>query len=81
MRNLFFRVSKLYCLGASLVVVTEGAATHLKWEAMDRRERGRGWGQVGVGEGGRRTGARTQLNRTLQEASGVAAICTSTVSL
>ncbi len=49
----------------------DGEATQLKWEAMDRRERGRGRGRGrGAARGRwteRRTGARTQLNHNIRE--------------
>ena len=60
LRNLFFRVSTLYRLGASLVFVIDGEATQLKWGTLDKRE-GRGE------ERRRRTGRRTILQSYVNE--------------
>lgn len=71
LRNLVFRTLCLCQLGVKLVFVMDGAATELKWEVMDRRERGRGRGR---GEGcsrgrARKTGVRPVLNMNLREVS------------
>eukprot|EP00731_Ephydatia_muelleri_P007308 Em0003g1556a len=73
LRNLVFRTLCLCQLGVKLVFVMDGAATELKWEVMDRRERGRGRGR---GEGcsrgrARKTGVRPVLNMNLRECASL----------
>ena len=63
LRNLFFRVSTFYRLGANLVFVIDGEATQLKWATLDRREERR----RGRGGRGRTTGRRPQLQRYVTE--------------
>ena len=69
LRNLVFRTLCLCQLGVKLVFVMDGAATELKWEVMERRERGRGRGE-GCSRGRvRKTGVRPVLNMNLREVS------------
>ena len=69
LRNLFFRVSAFYRLGASLVFVVDGEATHLKWATLDKRVRdGPGEGpRAAEGVWKRSTGRRPQLQRYVRE--------------
>ena len=67
LRNLFFRIHRLYSEGVSLVMVVDGEATRLKWSTMDQREK------ASQGRGGayhhknRQTGRRTQLDSKIKE--------------
>ena len=66
LRNLFFRVTTFYRLGASLVFVVDGEATQLKWAAMETRA----WeGGEGERRRRRRTGRRPHLQSYVDEVS------------
>lgn len=72
LRNLFYRVSTFYRLGANLVFVIDGDATQLKWITLDQRsgceERRDGGRRKGHGERGeRKSGRRPQLQRYVTE--------------
>ena len=64
LRNLYFRILRLYRTGTSLVFVMDGDATELKWETLGKRaqSRGQGWGG-----GVRRSGKRSLLNSKIKE--------------
>lgn len=66
LRNLFFRVSTFYRLGANLVFVIDGDATQLKWTTLEKRERKREGYEEGRGKR-RMTGRRLHLQRYVTE--------------
>ena len=71
LRQLFVRVFRLYREGVRLVVVLDGEAIQLKWNAMDTRAKATGRG--GYHGYQRMTGQRSFLNRQIRE---VIRICT-----
>ena len=67
LRNLFFRIHRLYSAGARLVFVIDGEATPLKWGTMATRQKARGAGQASSSSSSRQTGHRRQLDAKIRE--------------